>query len=132
MRSLQSILLSAALVLCASVAHEERLNVLMIMVDDLRPQLGCYGHDNGVKAGSGPSPHIDALAESGVLFEVCTCLLPCAASKLCTCLLPCAAAKLVVDCTLQNAFTNYPFCAPSRNSFMSGRGQDLEMLVQPC
>ena len=126
----QSILLSAALVLCASVAHEERLNVLMIMVDDLRPQLGCYGHDNGIKAGSGPSPHIDALAESGVLFEV----------RAPTCgrvqtyrLQPLAVFNpTVVDRTLQNAFTNYPFCAPSRNSFMSGRGQELAMLVQPC
>ncbi|QDU50262.1 sulfatase [Gimesia panareensis] len=43
-------------------AAEERLNVLFIAVDDLRPELGCYGQP--VK-----SPHIDQLAREGMLFE---------------------------------------------------------------
>ena len=43
-------------------AAEERLNVLFIAVDDLRPELGCYGQP--VK-----SPHIDRLAREGMLFE---------------------------------------------------------------
>ncbi len=40
-----------------------RPNVLMIILDDLRPQLGCYGLSHVV------SPNIDALARDGVLFE---------------------------------------------------------------
>ena len=38
-------------------------NVLFIAVDDLRPELGCSG------ALYARSPHIDRLAEEGVLFE---------------------------------------------------------------
>lgn len=45
------------------LAAERKLNVLLITVDDLRPQLGCYG-DRQVR-----SPHIDRFAASGVVFE---------------------------------------------------------------
>ena len=38
-------------------------NVLLICVDDLRPDLGCYGNDLIV------SPNIDALASEGCLFK---------------------------------------------------------------
>lgn len=41
----------------------QRLNVLLITVDDLRPQLGCYG-DRVVH-----TPHIDSLAKRGVVFQ---------------------------------------------------------------
>ena len=44
-----------------------RKNVLFIAVDDLRPELGCYGHPM-VK-----SPNIDALAKNGILFERTYC-----------------------------------------------------------
>jgi len=44
-----------------------RKNVLFIAVDDLRPELGCYGHPM-VK-----SPNIDALASQGLLFERTYC-----------------------------------------------------------
>jgi len=45
----------------------ERPNVLMIAIDDLRPELGCYGATH-IK-----SPNIDALASGGLLFERCYC-----------------------------------------------------------
>ncbi|QGJ71410.1 Iduronate sulfatase [Planctomycetales bacterium 10988] len=52
-----------AMFLAPAAAAEKRPNVLMIAVDDLRPELGCYGVDRAI------SPNIDRLAESGVLFE---------------------------------------------------------------
>jgi len=53
----------------ASLAGSEKrkLNVLFIAVDDLRPELGCYGV-KGMK-----TPNIDALAASGTLFERAYC-----------------------------------------------------------
>lgn len=50
-----------------AAAEAQRPNVLFIAVDDLRPQLGCYG-DGLVK-----SPHIDRLAAGGLLFERAYC-----------------------------------------------------------
>ena len=38
-------------------------NVLMIIVDDLRPQLGCYGCPETI------SPNMDRIADEGTLFE---------------------------------------------------------------
>jgi hypothetical protein len=58
-------------------------NILYLMADDMRPQLGAYG-DPVVK-----SPNLDALAKDGLLF--------------------------------QYAYTQYAYCCPSRNSFLSGR-----------
>ena len=40
----------------------EKPNVLFICVDDLRPELGCYGNDYI------HSPNIDKLAQSGAIF----------------------------------------------------------------
>ena len=51
----------------ASRAAARRPNVLFIAVDDLRPQLGCYGVP-WIK-----SPHLDALAARGTLFENAYC-----------------------------------------------------------
>jgi len=57
------------------VAQEENLtkeankkpNILFIAVDDLRPELGCYGSDIAV------SPNIDLLAKDGLLFNKAYC-----------------------------------------------------------
>ena len=42
---------------------DSRWNVLFISIDDLRPELGCYGKTMV------QSPHIDKLAEEGVVFK---------------------------------------------------------------
>ncbi len=65
---MKSLLLAGVVVLLAlrvGAAQEtssKRLNVLMIAVDDLRPELGCYGNSL-VK-----SPNIDRLAAGGTVF----------------------------------------------------------------
>ena len=46
-----------------TAASEKRPNVLLIMVDDLKPALGSYGDPNAI------SPNIDRLAARGVRFE---------------------------------------------------------------
>ncbi len=68
----------AAALLPAAITHQStscvgadlvRPNVLFIAIDDLRPELGCYGVD-AIK-----TPAIDRLASSGVRFERAYCQL---------------------------------------------------------
>ena len=62
----------------------KRPNLLLIMADQLAPQvLRAYGHSQAL------TPHLDRLAEEGIVFE--------------------------------NAYCNFPLCAPARFSMLSGR-----------
>ena len=51
----------------SATGQKTKMNVLFIVVDDLRPELGCYGHPV-VR-----SPNIDRLAGGGVLFRHAYC-----------------------------------------------------------
>ena len=59
--------ISPALVLAGQKTRSRKMSVLFIAVDDLRPQLGCYGHKQII------SPNIDRLAAEGMLFERTYC-----------------------------------------------------------
>ncbi|MGV3484992.1 MAG: sulfatase [Planctomycetaceae bacterium] len=60
----------------AAATAADKPNILMIAVDDLRPQLGCYGQTHV------HSPNIDRLAKQGVQFERAYCMVPtCGASR---------------------------------------------------
>ncbi|MED5419754.1 MAG: sulfatase-like hydrolase/transferase, partial [Verrucomicrobiota bacterium] len=45
----------------------ERPNVLLLLVDDLKPALGCYGDPHA------RTPHLDNLATRGLRFELAFC-----------------------------------------------------------
>lgn len=62
--------------LAGTFAAPPRPNILMIAVDDLRPQLGCYGVEQ-VR-----SPNLDRLASQSLLFSRAYCMVPtCGASR---------------------------------------------------
>lgn len=71
--------LAAALILfcfLAPAVQANKPNVLFITIDDLRPELGCYG------ATPIKSPHIDKLASEGMVFTRAYCQVPvCGASR---------------------------------------------------
>ncbi|MFK7818835.1 MAG: sulfatase [Planctomycetaceae bacterium] len=78
MRFKLSLLLGICLLtLSDSVSSADKQpNVLFIAVDDLRPELNCYGREH-IR-----SPNIDRLAAEGVLFERAYCMVPtCGASR---------------------------------------------------
>ena len=59
--------LALALLCSLSAAANEKPNILFIMIDDLRPELGCYGSPVAI------TPNLDALASQGLLFERAYC-----------------------------------------------------------
>ena len=61
------LLLLPFLLSAPGLSAADKLNVLFIAVDDLRPDLGCYGVPHA------KSPHIDRLAARGVVFERAYC-----------------------------------------------------------
>ena len=83
-----AVLLGAATAAASSKKKKPKkpVNVLWLLVDDLRPQLGAYGQRET------KTPRLDALAREGVVFE--------------------------------RAYCQLSVCAPSRNSFMTGRRPD--------
>jgi len=56
-----------ASIACRHAEDPQQPNILFIAVDDLRPELGCYGADHVV------SPNIDRLASEGLLFNRAYC-----------------------------------------------------------
>ena len=56
------------LYLLVDTSHaQQKRNILFIAVDDLRPELGCYGSELAI------SPNLDALAKDGLLFNRAYC-----------------------------------------------------------
>ena len=66
-RQLTTLLSVLAIACFANSAGAQKPNILFIAVDDLRPELGCYGSSIAV------SPNLDALARDGLLFERAYC-----------------------------------------------------------
>ena len=69
-------------------------NILFIVTDDLRPNLGSYkdANDNFFDAPDMVTPNLDKLAEKSIIFE--------------------------------NAYVQYALCSPSRTSFLTSRRPD--------
>ncbi len=67
---LPSLLMAPALQMQAQEQKQEKMNVLLLIMDDLRPELNCYG------AKHMKTPNIDALAAQGVMFENAYCNVP--------------------------------------------------------
>lgn len=59
--------LLASLFVTVVLSADDRPNVLFIAIDDLRPELGCYGSPIA------QSPHMDALAADGLRFDRAYC-----------------------------------------------------------
>lgn len=95
MRNAKHVLVATAMAVGSSTAlAAEKPNVLFIAIDDLRPELGCYGSPQ-VK-----TPNIDKLASQGMRFDRAYCQVPiCMGSRasMLTGILP-TANRFVGDC----------------------------------
>lgn len=72
MRFIYILFISVIVISCnsqekAKVEQKKQPNILFIGVDDLRPELGCYGSEIAI------TPNLDALAADGLLFENAYC-----------------------------------------------------------
>ena len=63
------LLSSQAMLGAADSFPSQKPNILFIVMDDLRPELGCYGKDYI------QSPNIDGLAQTGMVFNRASCQL---------------------------------------------------------
>ena len=61
------LVLSLALIDASQAFGQAKPNILFIAIDDLRPELGCYGSPIA------KSPHIDRLAAEGLKFNRAYC-----------------------------------------------------------
>ena len=115
------------LIALATAAGAERPNILFIAIDDLRPELGCYG------APQVKTPHIDKLASSGLRFDRAYCQVPiCMGSRasLMTGILP-TSKRFVGDCradvdvpdamTLPEAFRKAGYTTLSNGKIFHGK-----------
>ena len=116
-----------SLILLATATGAERPNILFIAIDDLRPELGCYG------AAQVKTPHIDKLAAGGMLFKRAYCQVPiCMGSRasLMTGILP-TSKRFVGDCradvdvpdamTLPEAFRKAGYTTLSNGKIFHGK-----------
>ncbi|TWU00576.1 Choline-sulfatase [Botrimarina colliarenosi] len=70
LRRFAAALLAIAFASGDGLAEEPRMNVLFLISDDLRNELGCYGSDLA------KTPHLDALATRSVRFDRAYCQFP--------------------------------------------------------
>ena len=59
--------LGILVLLNSSLFAQKKPNILFIAIDDLRPELGCYGSETAI------TPNLDALAGDGLLFNRAYC-----------------------------------------------------------
>lgn len=63
----------SVIVLSSSVhlhGQNNKMNVLLIIADDMRPELGCYGIEDIV------TPRLDSLAKQATVFQNAYCNIP--------------------------------------------------------
>src|SRR5574344_1336367 len=65
-----AIMVLPQLVSAQAIHQNNKLNVLMLIADDMRPEMGCYGVDI-IK-----TPNLDKLASTGTLFMNAFCNVP--------------------------------------------------------
>lgn len=70
MKQLRAFISAGTILLGTGIFAQQKPNVLFIVVDDLRPELGCYGVD-AIK-----TPNIDRLAGKSTIFQNAYCNIP--------------------------------------------------------